>query len=105
MANNGKAGNQQVIPESWIDQCAAGKPELFDSTYQDYCPNAAYSKFWWVNSLSKGDMFARGVFGQMIYVNREQNLVIVKLSTYPDYVIPDFTRYTLAAFDAIVTGL
>ena len=44
---------------------------------------------------------ARGIFGQMIYINRDAELTIVKLSTYPDYVITDFTRDSLAAFDAI----
>ena len=44
---------------------------------------------------------ARGVFGQMIYINREAELTIVKLSTWPDYKNPDFTRNSLLAFEAI----
>jgi CubicO group peptidase (beta-lactamase class C family) len=44
---------------------------------------------------------ARGVFGQMIYVEREAGLCIAKLSSWPDYLIRDFARDSLRAFDAI----
>lgn len=44
---------------------------------------------------------ARGVFGQMIYVDRDSELTIVKLSTWPDYLIRHFARDSLLAFDAI----
>jgi hypothetical protein len=37
----------------------------------------------------------------MIYVNRSAELTIVKLSTWPDYRIINFTRDSLAAFDAV----
>ena len=67
----------------------------------DTCADGAYSNFWWVNNISEGDFMARGVFGQMIYVNRATELTIVKLSTWPDYKILDFFRDSLAAFGAI----
>jgi hypothetical protein len=41
----------------------------------------------------------------MIYVNLSTGLTIVKLSTWPDYVITDFTRDALAAFSAIQNHL
>ena len=41
----------------------------------------------------------------MIYVTREAGLTIVKLSTWPDYVITGFTRDSLAAFAAILEHL
>jgi len=44
---------------------------------------------------------ARGVFGQMIYINRKAELTVVKLSTWPDYQKPDFSKNSLLAFRAI----
>jgi len=41
----------------------------------------------------------------MIYVNRAAELTIVKLSTWPDYKITNFTRDSLAAFGAITDHL
>ena len=101
MQNSGKVGNQQVVPASWVDACASGNRNLYGQPYTDTCADGAYSNFWWDNNIEAGDFMARGVFGQMIYVNREAELTIVKLSTWPDYVIIDFTRDALAAFGAI----
>ncbi|HKJ51589.1 MAG TPA: hypothetical protein VKB27_08795 [Gammaproteobacteria bacterium] len=41
----------------------------------------------------------------MIYVNRNAELTIVKLSTWPDYLIENFKRDSFAAFRAILAAL
>ncbi len=105
MQNSGKVGNQQVVPATWIDTCASGNRSVYGPPNTDTCPDGAYSNFWWDNNIEAGDFMARGVFGQMIYVNRKAELTIVKLSTWPDYVITDFTRDTLAAFGSIKNQL
>ncbi len=43
-----------------------------------------------------GDFCARGIFGQMIYVDRKADFVARQLSTWPDYLIPAFTADALA---------
>ena len=105
MQNHGEADGRQVVPASWVDACASGDSEVYGTPYTDTCPDGAYSNFWWVNNVEPGDFMARGVFGQMIYVNRNARLTIVKLSTWPDYLITDFTRDSLAAFAAIRDAL
>jgi CubicO group peptidase (beta-lactamase class C family) len=105
MQNSGKVGATQVLSQSWIDKCARGDRSVYGSPYTDICPDGAYANFWWLNNITEGDFLARGVFGQMIYVNRATELTIVKLSTWPDYVITDFTRDSLAAFSAIQNHL
>jgi CubicO group peptidase (beta-lactamase class C family) len=105
MQNSGKVGATQVLSESWIDECARGDSSVYGPPYTDICPDGAYGNFWWLNNITEGDFVARGVFGQMIYVNRATELTIVKLSTWPDYVITDFTKDSLAAFGAIQNHL
>ncbi|MDH5356577.1 MAG: beta-lactamase family protein [Gammaproteobacteria bacterium] len=105
MQNNGRVGDTEIVPATWIDKCATGDHSVYGSPYSDTCPNGAYSNFWWVNNIEQGDFMARGVFGQMIYVNRATELTIVKLSTWPDYLITNFTRDSLAAFGAIIEHL
>jgi CubicO group peptidase (beta-lactamase class C family) len=105
MQNDGRAGNRQVVPQSWVEACADGDRSLFGPPHTDTCPDGAYSNFWWVNNVEIGDFMARGVFGQMIYVNRAAGLTIVKLSTWPDYLISEFKRDSLAAFAAILATL
>ena len=105
MQNNGRVGDRQVVPESWVDACANGDRSVYGPPNTDICPDGAYSNFWWDNNIVAGDFMARGVFGQMIYINRANQLTIVKLSTWPDYVINDFKRDSLAAFAAIQRAL
>ncbi|RLA14414.1 MAG: 6-aminohexanoate hydrolase [Gammaproteobacteria bacterium] len=101
MQNDGLVGDTRVVSKHWVERCASGNNSLYGKPYTDTCPDGAYSNFWWVDNIAKGDFMARGVFGQMIYINREAELTIVKLSTWPDYMKPDFTRNSLLAFDAI----
>jgi CubicO group peptidase (beta-lactamase class C family) len=105
MQNGGKVGDAEVVPSDWVDSCATGDRSIYGPPYNNTCSEGAYSNFWWVNNVEAGDFMARGVFGQMIYVNRAAELTIVKLSTWPDYQITNFTRDSLAAFGAIMNHL
>ena len=101
MQNSGKLGDQQILSKSWIDNAAAGDSSVYGAPYTDVCPDGAYGNFWWLNNIVSGDFVARGVFGQMIYINRETELTIIKLSTWPDYLISNFTKDAHAACGAI----
>ena len=101
----GRAQGMSVVPDAWIDQMRTGDPSVFGEPYTETTPRGAYRRFWWIRDADRGDIVARGVFGQMIYVDPESTLVVVKLSTWPDYVIPDLTRDTFRAVDAIRDAL
>lgn len=47
----------------------------------------------------------RGVFGQLIYISFAYDMVVVKLSSYPEFTSTDFSRATLAAIHAIADAL
>ena len=101
MQNNGKVDDAEVVPADWVKSCATGDRGVYGPPYTDTCPDGAYSNFWWVNNIEAGDFMARGVFGQMIYVSRAAEMTIIKLSTWPDYQITNFTWDSLAAIGAI----
>lgn len=61
--NNGQAGGEQVLPENWI------KESTSSSKGADH-----YGYFWWLNP--DGTYEAMGIFGQGIYVNPNENVVI-----------------------------
>ena len=105
MQNNGIAGDTRVVPANWVENCAQGDNSLYLPPYTDTSPQGAYNNFWWIDNIEKGDFMARGVFGQMIYINRQAQMTIVKLSTWPDYLKPDFTQNSLLAFRAIREAL
>jgi CubicO group peptidase (beta-lactamase class C family) len=48
---------------------------------------------------------ARGVFGQLIYVNWDYNMVVVKLSSWPDFLNTRFNIVTLSAIHKIAGAL
>lgn len=101
VAAGGRWDGRQIVPEAWIDDIARCEPGKFLGDYRALAPRGAYRRKWWVMDAEHGDFCARGIFGQMIYVDRKADFVAVKLSTWPDYLIPAFTADALAAMRAI----
>ncbi len=104
--DGGRAGDQQIVPADWIDGiCSGADPSKFGAPYDQLSPQGAYRRFWWVHDAERGVFMARGVFGQMIFVDRSADVVIVKLSSWPDYLIPSFSWDAVAASEAIIKAL
>lgn len=101
----GRAGNAQIVPESWIDQMRQGDPSVFGAPWSLAMPNGAYRRFWWIRDAGRGDICAIGVFGQLIYVDFESRLVVAKLSTWPDFLMPELSKDTFSAIDTIRAAL
>ena len=105
MVNGGAAGRDRVVPELWVEAGRVGEAAKFGPPYSDVAPNGAYSRQWWVHDVERGNFMARGVFGQLIHLDPDADLMVVKLSTWPDYLIESFTRDSLAAVTAIRVAL
>ncbi|SMF65242.1 CubicO group peptidase, beta-lactamase class C family [Tistlia consotensis] len=106
LLEGGRRDGRQLVPADWIGQIRrGGDPAKFGAPYTEVCPRGAYSRQWWTNDRSRGDVMARGVFGQLIYVDPEGDFLAVKLSSWPDYLIPAFSRDSLAALAAIRQAL
>lgn len=105
MLDGGRVAGEQVVPASWVAASRDGETHKFWAPYSDVAPNGAYSRQWWVHDVNRGNFMARGVFGQLIHVDPEAQVLVVKLSTWPDYLIDSFTRDSLAAVTAIREAL
>lgn len=101
MLDGGRVGARQVVPESWVRSCRQGDPAKFGAPYSDSWPRGAYRRSWWIRDVDRGDIMARGVFGQLIYADPESGFLAVVLSTWPDYLIDAFSTETMAALLAI----
>jgi CubicO group peptidase (beta-lactamase class C family) len=53
----------------------------------------------------QGTYSARGVFGQSIYWDPASEVTIVKLSSWPDFINPEWTLNTFRACAAVVEEL
>ncbi|WP_395656456.1 serine hydrolase domain-containing protein [Nocardioides sp.] len=73
--DDGRVGDQQVVPRSWITRIETPAPLEVDGW--------PYSAQWWHPPGGDGaDLSMLGVYGQYTYVNPETGTVIVKLSDY-----------------------
>lgn len=84
-----------VVPAGWIEATRSGRHELFGKPYTAVLPGGAYRNQFWIEDAKGRNLMARGVFGQLIYVDFQRRMVVVKLSSWPEFVNPAWTRATL----------
>lgn len=51
------------------------------------------------------DLRPQGLFGQLIYIAPDQNIVIVKLSAWPEGVVDEMEFESYAFFEAAISAL
>ena len=78
----------RVLPEGWIAESTAPSPA-----------SDGYGYFWWL--LGDGNFRAVGIYGQGIYINPANDLVIVVLSAWPAASGGDYGVHRNALFAAI----
>jgi CubicO group peptidase (beta-lactamase class C family) len=80
LLGGGKAGGEQILPEGWIKE--ATSPKIVGGKLVDYgymvwpVPNAS-------GTINEGAFEARGIFGQHVYVNPRENVVIAVWEALP----------------------
>lgn len=118
--NEGRLANgKQILPENWVNEASAWNQAA--NSVSAAHPDGSYGYQWWNNAIPanatnvtptpeqslKGSLWALGIYGQMIMVNRAENLVIVQWSTWP-MAEPSFSAQPLEAslmFSAIAQNL
>jgi len=105
--NNGVWQGRQVVPIDWVKaSLTADAPHLQpgDTGLSDSLFGYGYQ--WWLMDGEEGEFAAIGVYNQFVYVNPAKKLVVVKLSSSPDYgTVNDESTYreyeTISLFRAI----
>lgn len=90
-----------IVPPSWVEATRNGDHAIFGAPYTDSLPHGAYRNKWWIEDPAGRAIYARGVFGQMIYVNWDYRMVAVKLSSWPDFLSTPFGVATQKAMHVI----
>jgi CubicO group peptidase (beta-lactamase class C family) len=76
---DGVIEGKRIVPAGWFDEAGSGKE--IGGKYVDY------GYLWWTfprgDAVHEGAFQAEGIFGQHIYINRKEKLVIVVLSARP----------------------
>jgi len=78
--NGGIVGGQKLLPDDWLQQ--AGRSRMIGGQEVDY------GYMWWIpdssaNPVNKNAFYASGIFGQSIYINPPEKVVIVVCSARP----------------------
>jgi len=97
-AQAGRWGDAQLVPVDWV---AA-------STTLQAPGGAAYGYQWWVPADSAahgGDYFARGIYGQYIYIDSSREVVVVVNAADTGFEDPGVDEANLAILRAIAGGV
>jgi CubicO group peptidase (beta-lactamase class C family) len=105
LMNGGVANDRRLVPREWIDDTLSCNPDIFGAPYSDTLPHGAYRNQFWIKDHREKVIMARGVFGQLIYISPAENLVVVKLSTWPEFLSTQRSIDANAAIAAISIAL
>ena len=101
----GVANGRRVLPMEWIEDTRRANPSVFGPPYSDTLPNGAYRNQFWIPEAGKRAYLARGVFGQRVHIDPDSDLVVVKLSSWPEFQSVPRTRTFMNAVGAIAARL
>jgi CubicO group peptidase (beta-lactamase class C family) len=85
IANDGIGNGRKIVPCEWIADTLDCNADIFGAPYTDALPDGAYRNQFWVRDHRKRVLMARGVFGQLIYISPADSTVVVKLSSWPEF--------------------
>lgn len=106
MLYGGRVGDRQIVPERWIDGISDGAaPSKFGEPYSRLSPAGGYWRFWWAHDPVNGVFKVHGVFGQVFFVGRSADVLIAKISSWPDYLLQHFSHDAVLACEAIIKVL
>jgi CubicO group peptidase (beta-lactamase class C family) len=91
IAQDGVMAGRQIVPAAWIAETRRGDPAQFDADYRATMPFGAYRNQFWLPDYRGRATNCLGVFGQWIHADPDTGIVIVKLSSWPDFL--DDARY------------
>lgn len=101
----GSIGGRQVVPSRWIEEIRYGKSNPLGDNYSETLPRGRYHNQFWIEDQERRAYMARGVFGQLIYIDPDSEFATVILSSWPEFLSVERTRTTLAAVHAIRDAL
>jgi hypothetical protein len=103
--NGGRLNGRQIVPPTWVADIRRGPHGLANDYLRQSLPNGCYRNQFWIEDRDREGVMCRGVFGQLIYIAPEHDLVAVKLSTYPDFLNLTYGLDTRRAIGAIIEAL
>lgn len=105
LVGEGEIAGRRIVPRNWIVETRRANHAQFGASYREVLPRGAYHNQFWIEDPQRRALIARGVFGQLIYIDPESQFAAVKLSSWPDFLDAARTRTALAAVRSIRDAL
>jgi hypothetical protein len=106
LLEDGKVGEQQVVPAVVIQTiCAGGDRQAFKDAGYSLLAGWSYRSMWWVTHNEHGALMARGVHGQSLYIDPEASMVIARFASHPVAGNAAIDPTTLPAYEAVADVL
>lgn len=104
--HEGNWNGEQLLPRDWIrDSLDISADYSKPGANNDGYNAIGYGYQWWVPEGDQGEFMAIGVYGQFLYVNPKQNVIIVKVNADPDFMAEHYELKHVEFFRAIADGL
>ncbi|QIB65298.1 serine hydrolase domain-containing protein [Kineobactrum salinum] len=107
--SGGSLRGECIVPASWIDDTlrgdASSKQCFADGMYGPALPGWHYRNQMWVKDTEGGVMLSLGIHGQVIYMDRDRELVMVVLSSQPVAASVDTYMAVFGGLEAVAERL
>lgn len=104
--NHGRFNDEQIVPKAAIDDIRrGGDPAVFAKADYELLPGWSYRNMWWVTHNDHGAFAARGVHGQVLYIDPKAEMVIARYASHPVAANAANDPTSLPAYHALATYL
>jgi CubicO group peptidase (beta-lactamase class C family) len=106
MRLDGRYNGRQIVPKAVVDDIRRGadKAEFAKAGYA-LLPGWSYRNMWWVTHNEHGAYTARGIHGQVIYIDPKAEMVIARFGSHPLASNSHFDPTSLPAYEALAKHL
>lgn len=106
MRNGGRWHGRQIVPEAAVaDIRRGGSPEDFAKAGYELLPGWSYRSMWWITHDDHGAFAARGVHGQVLYIDPAAEMVIARFASHPTAANAAIDPTSLPAWRALAERL
>jgi hypothetical protein len=106
MRNDGRFNGQQIVPKAVVDDIRRGADKAhFAKAGYALLPGWSYRNMWWVSHNEHGAYSARGVHGQVVYIDPKAEMVIARYASFPLASNANLDPTSLPAYHALARHL
>jgi CubicO group peptidase (beta-lactamase class C family) len=106
MRLDGYYNGQQIVPKAVVDDIRrGGSKEHFARAGFALLPGWSYRDMWWVTHNEHGAYSARGIHGQVVYIDPKAEMVIARFASYPLAANANLDPTSLPAYHALARHL